>query len=123
MSLKFKHGSDAPKQSVEMGNENCSIEYYPTPANVRTITFIDNSGVQETLFYSDLTSIRYDPIRGSATLVFIKYNITFKGRNLDVLVHDLKKQLPQTIKVQEKRYETICAKDEVLVTELTVDSK
>ena len=109
MSLKFKHGNeggDTPKKAPEPENNN-GFEAYPSPANVRTVTFVEKAGVEETLFYSDLYSIQFDRKQATLTLLFQHRDVTITGGNLDELNELFKSQEVKNICTTNERYESL----------------
>lgn len=106
MSVSFKFGDDKQKaEEKEKPQEN--LITYPTPANARFITFIDSKGEEETLFYSDLYSIKFSAEENTLVLHFHQREVIIKGSNLLEIKELFNSQEIKVLKTTDERYKEI----------------
>lgn len=122
MSLKFKHGNENDgklKMDVESTLDANNFECYPTPSNIRTITFTDKNDIEETLLYSDLLSVRFDPHQSEINIIFSSKSVVLRGHSLQRLLPMLTSQILKRISAVNSRYNSVntCIVNEVIFNE------
>lgn len=106
MSVTFKFddkGNDQTKATEKEGAKE-SVISYPSPSLARSVSFIDKDGMEETLYYSDLYSIKYQPAESSITLYFHQKEVSIKGNDLQKLKDMFKSQEVKELHAIDERY-------------------
>lgn len=109
MSVTFKFddkGSEQNKANEKDGVKENVISY-PSPSHARSVSFIDKDGNEETLYYSDLYSIKFQPGESMITLYFHQKEVTIKGRDLAKLKDMLKSQEVKELYAADERYAAV----------------
>lgn len=108
--------SGTPQQSKE---EEKLIEYYPTPAHVRQVDFVQTNGEREFISYTLLTNCK---INFDGTTIDLFYSngqqVKLNGRNLLELYKKLSHHQVKEIIAIEKRYLSMKGDKEVIVFDI-----
>lgn len=113
--------SGTPQQSKE---DEKLIEYYPTPAHIRQLDFVQPSGEREFISYTLLTNCKINADRTSLELFYSHgQQVKLTGRNLLELYQKLIHHQVKEIVTLEKRYADIRSDIKVMVFEITVNHK
>lgn len=108
--------SGTPQQSKE---EEKLIEYYPTPAHVRQLDFVQPNGEREFISYTLLTNCKINFDRTTIELFYSHgQQVKLNGRNLFELYKKLLHHQVKEITAIEKRYANTRSEIEILVFEI-----
>jgi hypothetical protein len=104
VTFKFDDKGNDPTKAGEKEGKMESVISYPSPSHARSVSFIDKDGNEETLYYSDLYSIKYQPNESMIILYFHQKEVTIKGSELQKLKDMFKSQEIKELHAIDERY-------------------